>query len=188
MRVSRVALIAAIVLLAAPTFAAITPVTHNALPPAAHAPKKAQKRVAKHVVRPAVRGDEGITVPMDEARVVTFHQPVATLFIGNPMIADVTIIDSRHAYVLGKTFGATNIIGLNEQHTPIVNAQLNVTNRVAGAVTLNRGADTYNYTCTAAHCETGPRPGDPQAYVNNTEDAAIKHSDDGQKAANIASQ
>jgi hypothetical protein len=187
MRVSRVALIAAIVLLAAPTLAAIAPVTQKALP-AVHSPKKTQKRVAKHVVHPAVHPDAGITVPMDEARVVTFHQPVATLFIGNPMIADVTIIDSRHAYVLGKTFGATNIIGLNEQHTPIVNAQLNVTNRMAGAVTLNRGADTYNYTCTAAHCETGPRPGDPQAYVNNTEDAAIKHSDDGQKAANVASQ
>ncbi|HWD49711.1 MAG TPA: pilus assembly protein N-terminal domain-containing protein [Rhizomicrobium sp.] len=186
MRVSRVALIAVAALIAAPTFAAISPAPHGVS--AAHAPKKAQKRMAKHVVRHVVHGDAGITVPMDEARVVTFHQPVATLFIGNPMIADVTIIDSRHAYVLGKTFGATNIIGLNEQHATVVNAQLNVTNRMLGAVTLNRGAETYNYTCTPAHCETGPRPGDPQAFVNNTEDAATKHSDDGQKAAAVASQ
>jgi len=184
MRAIRVALVAAAAFFAAPTFAAIAPASHATKHPT-HVAKHSAKhsRVARHVAKP----DDGVSVPMDEARVITFKQPVSTVFVGNPYIADVTMIDSRHAYLLGKTFGATNLIGLNAQHTPVVNTQINVSNRQIGAVTLNRGADTYNYSCTRARCETSPRPGDPLAYVNNTEDAATKHQDEGSKAASVAS-
>lgn len=130
---------------------------------------------AKHAAKHVMHSSDGVTVPMDEARVITFSQPVSTLFVGNPAIADVTIIDSRHAYLLGKTFGATNMIGLDANNRQVMNAQVNVTNRVVGSVTLNRGADTYNYSCTELHCETSPRPGDPQAFVGATEGAAQQH-------------
>ena len=142
---------------------------------------------ASHVVHHPVKHtspNDGITVPMDEARIVTFTQNVSTLFVGNPVIADVSIIDSHHAYLLGKTFGATNIIGLDSDHHQVMNAQVNVTNRMMGAVTLNRGVETYNYSCTHLHCETSPRPGDPQAYVTNTESVAQTHEDLLTKAAN----
>jgi hypothetical protein len=143
--------------------------------PAAHRPP--QHHAVKHPANP------GFTVAMDEARIITFPQPVATVFIGNPAIADITVIDSRHAYLLGKTFGVTNMIGLDADRNTVMNRVVAVTNRAGGAVTLNRGADTYNYSCTASRCETGPRPGDPMAYVNNTEDAASKHVDAGTRAA-----
>lgn len=130
---------------------------------------------ARHAVKHAVQPNDGVTVPMDEARVITFTQPVSTLFIGNPAIADVTVIDSHHAYLLGKTFGATNMIGLDANNHQVMNAQVNVTNRMVGAVTLNRGADTYNYSCTEQHCETSPRPGDPSAFVSTTEATAQQH-------------
>jgi hypothetical protein len=135
---------------------------------------------SKHPVKHA---DEGLTVPMDEARLITFTQSIATLFVGNTTIADVTIIDSHHAYLLGKTFGATNMIGLDSNNRQVMNAQINVTNRVVGSVTLNRGADTFNYSCTRLHCETNPRPGDPKDYVSNTEGAAQQHEDSAAKAA-----
>ena len=134
-------------------------------------------------VRHVVHSNPGFTVAMDEARVITFPQPVATVFVGNPAIADITIIDSRHAYLLGKTFGVTNMIGLDLDRNTVLNRVVDVTNRASGAVTLNRGADTYNYACTESRCESGPRPGDPITYVNNTEDAANKHVESGLKAA-----
>jgi Pilus formation protein N terminal region len=130
---------------------------------------------SKHPVKHAAHSDAGLTVPMDEARMITFTQPIATLFIGNPTIADVTIVDSHHAYLLGKTFGATNMIGLDANNHQVMNAQINVTNRMIGSVTLNRGAETYNYSCTEFHCETSPRPGDPSSYVSNTESTAQQH-------------
>lgn len=134
----------------------------------------------KHVAR---HDSDGLTVPMDEAKLITFTQPVTTLFIGNPVIADVTIIDSHHAYLLGKTFGATNMIGLDANNRQVMNAQINVTNRMVGAVTLNRGADTYNYSCTRLHCETSPRPGDPSAYVSNTQGTVQSQQEASTKAA-----
>ena len=132
---------------------------------------------------PAKHDTDGLTVPMDEARLITFTQNIATLFIGNPVIADVTIIDSHHAYLLGKTFGATNMIGLDANNHQVMNAQINVTNRVVGSVTLNRGADTYNYSCTHLHCETSPRPGDPSAFVSNTQGTVQSHQEQVTKAA-----
>jgi hypothetical protein len=139
------------------------------------APMIAAHAAPKHTVRHTAHVSDGLTVPMDEARIITFTQPVATLFIGNTTIADVTVIDSHHAYLLGKTFGATNMIGLDANNHQVMNAQINVTNRVVGSVTLNRGAETYNYSCTQMHCETSPRPGDPTSYVSTTETTAQQH-------------
>jgi len=138
-------------------------------------PTIAAQATPKHPAKHADHDSDGLTVAMDEARVITFTQPIATLFIGNTTIADVTVIDSHHAYLLGKTFGATNMIGLDANNHQVMNAQINVTNRVVGSVTLNRGAETYNYSCTQMHCETSPRPGDPTSYVSTTETTAQQH-------------
>jgi hypothetical protein len=152
-------------------------------PALALAAQPAQHTNYHRPVHHAVHVDQGFSVPMDEARIITFPQPVATVFVGNPTIADITIIDSRHAYLLGKTFGVTNMIGLDLDRNTVMNRTVAVTNRSGGALTLIKGADTYNYTCTEARCETGPRPGDPMTYVNNTEDAASKHVESSLKAA-----
>jgi hypothetical protein len=154
-----------------------------------HAP--VHHAVARHraaAVHHAAPNYAGLIVPMDEARVITFQHPVATVFAGNTAIADVTMIDSRHAYVLGKAFGVTNVIGLDADHNPVVNQPITIANRTMGEVTLTRGADSYNYSCTPSHCETNPRPGDPEAYVKNTEDAIQTHQEMAVKAASLQSQ
>jgi hypothetical protein len=124
----------------------------------------------------------GIGVTVDEAKVITFAQPAKTVFVGNPMIADVSVIDSRHAFILGKTLGMTNLIALNAGGTQIENKQITVVN-LQEAVTVFRGDVTFNYACTRAHCETSPRPGDPKPYVDNTEQAISAHLDLGTKNA-----
>ncbi len=169
MRALRLAVLTATALLISPTIAL------------------AQHPAPRHLTKPAASADGGLTVPMDEAKMITFTQPIATLFIGNPTIADVTAIDSHHAYLLGKTFGVTNMIGLDSNNHQVMNAQINVTNRMMGSVTLNRGAETYNYSCTRLHCETNPRPGDPTAYVSATEGTAQQHEANA-KAAVASSQ
>ena len=132
----------------------------------------------RHYVAPSA----GIGIAIDEGRLITFMRPVKTVFMGNPTIADVNLVDPLHAFVLGKTLGLTNLIALDAESAPIENKQVMVTNSFA-AVTLNRGPDQYNYTCTLAHCEAGPRPGDPKAYVDNTEQAIGEHQDLGTKNA-----
>jgi len=66
------------------------------------------------------------------------------------------------------------MIALSADGKQISNQQVTVLNNGA-AVTINRGPEQYNYMCTLSHCETAPRPGDPQQYVGNTEGPATTH-------------
>src|SRR5271156_722781 len=121
----------------------------------------------------SVPASVSVQVPMDNVTLVSFKTPVTTVYIGNPSIAELTIIDSRHVFVMGKRFGATNLIALGADKTMLENDPVVVSSRHAEAVTVFRGPDTFNYVCTGFHCETRPVPGDPQPYFDNTEGSAI---------------
>ena len=101
-----------------------------------------------------------ISVSIDKARVIEFKTPVTTVYVGNPSMADVNMIDSRHAFVLGKAFGVTNIIALDSKGNQISNDGLTVFGHTADVVTLNRGPAQFTYTCASWHCEAAPVPGD----------------------------
>jgi len=146
-------------------------------------PKSHHKFVVHHALPHRY---DGISLSMDEVRVVTFERPVATVFVGNPSIADATVIDPHHAFVLGKTFGVTNIVALGPQSEMVADRQISVANRAGGVVTLNKGAAQFNYACTTAHCEANPLPGDQKAYFDDTTQSATSHQDQAVKAANVA--
>jgi hypothetical protein len=124
-----------------------------------------------------------VSVPMDNVTLVSFKEPVSTVYIGNPSIAELTLVDSRHVFVLGKRFGATNLIALGADKTMIANDPVTVSSRHAEAVTVFRGQDTFNYVCTGFHCETRPVPGDQKTYFDNTEASATAHEEAGTKLA-----
>ena len=89
-----------------------------------------------------------------------FPNPVATVYVGNPAIADINMIDSRHAFVLGKGYGSTNLVALDPDGKQVSNTHINVLARQDASVTLQRGANRVTYSCTANHCEATPQPGD----------------------------
>lgn len=128
----------------------------------------------------------GVAVPVDDVTLVAFKAPVSIVYVGNPVIAGLTMIDSRHAFVLGKTFGNTNLIALGADQSVVVNEPITVVNRRAGAVTLNLGADAYTYSCTNQRCETNPLPGDKKEYFDTTSTEVSAHEDAGIKAASTA--
>lgn len=111
-----------------------------------------------------------LSVPLDEVRVVSFAKPVSTLYVGNPVIADVTIIDNRHAFVQGKAFGATNIVALDATGRPVANQQIVVAGKNSSVVTLQRGTQQTTYACAASRCQSTPQPGDGKdAFEGATE-------------------
>ena len=128
----------------------------------------------------------GVAISMDEVRTITFPKPVATVYVGNPSIADINMIDSRHAFVLGKGFGNTNIVALDHEGDQVSNTHVSVMAREDSTVTLQRGTGRLTYSCTASHCEATPQPGDAKdAYdaVNgqlSTHEAAAKGAASGQ--------
>lgn len=125
----------------------------------------------------------GISVPMDEVRTVTFDRPVATVYVGNPSVVDVTMIDPTHAFVLGKAYGATNLLALDSKGTQIADEPVTVLGRSEAVVTLNKGATQVTYACASSRCETAPLPGDATtAYEAQTSQNAV-HQELGVKAA-----
>jgi Pilus formation protein N terminal region len=174
----------ALLIAASFAFAAAPAIAGTKTPP--HHKAVAHKAMAKHRAVPKVPG--GVSVVMDQVRIVTFNRPIATVFVGNPTIADATVIDPYHAFVLGKAFGVTNLIALSAQSQTIANQQITVANRSGGVVTLNKGANQFSYACTTAHCESNPIPGDQKAFVEDTQSTVSGHQDQALKAATATAQ
>jgi Flp pilus assembly secretin CpaC len=128
----------------------------------------------------------GLAISMDEVRTVTFVSPVATVYVGNPAIADINMIDARHAFVIGKGFGSTNIIALDGAGKQISNTAVAV---LAGAgnsqstLTLNRGTQRVTYSCTDSHCEATPEPGDGKDAFETINSQLAAHGDIAHRAA-----
>ena len=105
--------------------------------------------------------NDSVALALDEVHTLTFRTPVSTVYVGNPTIADVTMIDARHAFVQGKGYGRTNIMALNRDNVMVFNTHVTVTgNQGGGTVTLNRGAQRVTLNCTGGRCEPTPMPGD----------------------------
>jgi|SRR6185295_15625274 len=113
-------------------------------------------------VAPAYAADKNnaVALALDEVHTLTFRTPVSTVYVGNPTIADVTMIDARHAFVQGKGYGRTNIMALNRDNVMVFNTHVTVTGSEGGTVTLNRGAQRVTLNCAGGRCEPTPMPGD----------------------------
>jgi Flp pilus assembly secretin CpaC len=164
--------------------------TNNGKVAAVKAPKPAPHKFAVVRVKASHRhvawhraAAPSISVPLDEVRVVAFSQPISTVYVGNPMIADVSMIDSRHAFVLGKGFGATNIVALDADGKQVVNDAVTVFGHTGSTVILHRGTAQATYACTGARCETAPTPGDDKDSFSSRMEQMAAHQDAGVKAA-----
>jgi hypothetical protein len=110
----------------------------------------------------------GVSLAMDEVRTVTFPKPVATIYVGNPSIADINMIDSRHAFILGKGYGNTNMVALDHDGQEVANTHISVMAREDSTVTLQLGPNRLTYSCTSSRCEATPQPGDGKDQFDAT--------------------
>jgi hypothetical protein len=125
---------------------------------------------------PAYAASDTVALALDEVHTLTFKTPVATVYVGNPTIADVTMLDARHAFVQGKGYGRTNIVALNRDNVQVFNAHVTVVGaRDSGTVTLNRGAQRVTLTCAGGRCEPTPTPGDDQKAFDAANNQANTH-------------
>jgi Flp pilus assembly secretin CpaC len=120
-------------------------------------------------------------VEMNKSKALHLQKPVATVMIGNPSVADVTIESGNLIYVMGKSYGRTNLVALNADGQPVLDMNVNVVAANSSAVTLTRGAGQLSYNCTP-RCERIPNIGDsPDAF-----DEAVKQMTDMAKASGEA--
>jgi len=111
---------------------------------------------------PASAQDAGgapINVNVNMARVLRISAPAATVIVGNPGIADVTIQDPTTLILTGKSYGQTNLIVLDGAGNPIADTMLEVVQMQAGTMTVYQGQSRTTLAC-APTCQPVVMMGD----------------------------
>lgn len=111
---------------------------------------------------------ETVTVSIDEARILQLPDQVATIVIGNPLIADASLQRGGVLVITGKGYGATNLLALDRGGRIVLDQTVRVLGpATAGLVTVYKGADRESYTCTP-ECEPRLTLGDQKQYFTDT--------------------
>lgn len=132
-------------------------------------------------------GNGAFSLGLDEVHTLTFRAPVSTVYVGNPSIADITMIDARHAFVQGKSYGTTNIVALNKDGAQVFNTSVSVNGvQSAGTVVLNRGAQRITLTCGNGQCVPTPMPGDGKNAYEPGDTVMGAHENAARQAAQAA--
>jgi hypothetical protein len=148
-----------------------------------HQPRVTHKHVVRHHAVAASR-PATVSLALDEVHTLSFRAPITTIYVGNPSIADVTMVDARHAFVQGKGYGHTNIVALNQDGAQVFGSSVNVIGSDAGGmVTLNRGAQRVTYSCAGNHCDPIPQPGDGKDNYDALNNQMNQHQNAARKAS-----
>jgi Flp pilus assembly secretin CpaC len=108
-----------------------------------------------------------ITVNVNMARVLRISAPAATVIVGNPGIADVTIQDPQTLILTGRSYGQTNLIVLDSAGEPIADTLVEVAQMQAGVMTVYQGLNRTSLSC-APTCQPIVMMGDDTAYSSQT--------------------
>ena len=115
---------------------------------------------------PAAAQSDAIQVNLDQTYILRLPERVATIVIGNPMIADATVQSGGLLVVTGKGFGTTNLLALDRVGGVLMNKSVQVlgpgTNDI---VVVYKGVERETYSC-APNCERRITLGDSPAYFN----------------------
>jgi Flp pilus assembly secretin CpaC len=101
----------------------------------------------------SANAEPGITVQMNEAKIVKLARAADTVVIGNPAIADASVQDASTIVLTAKGFGVTNLVVLDKEGNPIVDELVTVTRQTASSVRVYRRAEMQTLSCTP-YCES----------------------------------
>ncbi len=101
-----------------------------------------------------------MNVEIDQAQRVQLRGPAGSVIVGNPAIADVTVVDSNTLYITGKGYGVTEIVAVDQIGRTVFQSQIVVTDGAgSGRVRVWRGAQATEMAC-ASSCSPSVRSGD----------------------------
>jgi len=107
-----------------------------------------------------------VTVNANMARILRINAPAATVIIGNPAVADVTIQDPQTLILTGRSYGRTNMIILDSNGDPIADTVVEVAQLKSDTVTIFSGAQRTSVAC-APSCQPVIMLGDDMSYTSN---------------------
>ena len=118
------------------------------------------------LLAPARVAAADIQIAIDEAKLVKLPERVATLVIGNPLIADASIQAGGLMVITGKGYGATNMIALDRSGA-VLTEQLVEVRGPRDLVVVYRGTARESHSCTP-DCHPRITLGDANPYFAGT--------------------
>jgi Flp pilus assembly secretin CpaC len=94
----------------------------------------------------------GISIQMNQAKVLKLARPADTIIIGNPDIADASVQDASTIVLTGRGFGVTNLVVIDTDGQPVVDEQIIVSRHFANSIRVYRRANVQTLSCTP-YCE-----------------------------------
>lgn len=105
----------------------------------------------------AVAQSGRISVEIDQAQRIQLRGPAGSVIVGNPEIADVTVVDANTLYITGKGYGVTEVVAVDPIGRTVFQSQVVVTaGDGAGRVRMWRGAQATEMAC-ASSCSPSVR-------------------------------
>jgi hypothetical protein len=124
-----------------------------------------------------------VAVNVDQAKLVKLPSRVATIVVGNPMIADVTLQPGGVVVVTGKGYGATNFIAMDRSGEILVDRLIQVQGPSEQLVTVYRGVERETYSCMPM-CQRRMTLGDGDQYFSSVIQQAGSLNNQANGAAN----
>ena len=109
-----------------------------------------------------------ITVHVDAAQIMKLPEKVATIVIGNPLIADAALQAGGILVVTGKGFGSTNMLALDRAGRVVMDKTVQVLGPSGSdLVVVYKGVNRESYSCTP-QCSPRITLGDDGKYFGDT--------------------
>jgi len=97
-----------------------------------------------------------LVVPIDQSIRLNVAGSAASVLVGNPSVADVTVIDSHTLFISGRGYGATDVVVLDREGRTLYSGDLVVGAADSGRVSVYRGAARTDMAC-APGCQPSIR-------------------------------
>ena len=114
------------------------------------------------IASPALAGNQ-TSVAIDHTTRINLRSPAASVIVGNPAIADVTVVDERTLFLSGRGYGVTEVTVLDPLGRTIWSGEVIVTAPTQGAVSIYRGSAVTEMACAQSCSATARSPARPAA-------------------------
>ncbi|MDQ1154531.1 pilus assembly protein N-terminal domain-containing protein [Brevundimonas sp. SORGH_AS_0993] len=93
--------------------------------------------------------DGALNVEIDRSARVQLRGAAASVIVGNPQIADVSVVDANTLFIVGKGYGITEVVAVDGVGRTLFQREIVVSGGNTGSVRVWRGAQATEMTCAS---------------------------------------
>jgi hypothetical protein len=123
-----------------------------------------------------------VSVRLDQNTLMELKAPAGTVLIGDPSVVDISLVTPRRIAILGRGYGQTNVIITDRTGRVIFDQQVEVSRVSSNRVSVYRGGQLANFTCSPS-CERTPSPGEDNSSYSTYSSSYKDHASTAQSNA-----